>query len=272
MIDRSLRFAWLFMLFGLLLSPLSHAASEPAAVLHNLHQTQIDLQATASAFHRYQGSEGDSKQLQALNDALGKLKSHLQISFQDLADLGLKAELDKVLGHWRNAARDLNTAMTAIAGSGFAEGQVINGYLLNSLLTGTDLQAAYKAVVSSTGVKVPPVLQALRDQTVLFQEMAALYMERNTTQYGYTYRSDANNQDTLDKMAQRFSFGLDDTEKLLAGNPEAIRTLNNIRNKWRFLENSFIDYSEKAVPYLVLKFGGEITSDLQAMAAGFEQG
>lgn len=270
MIHPALRPVWLVLLFGLL-SPFSYAASEPAAVLRNLHQAQVSLQTTASAFHRYQGSEGDEHQLQELDGALGKLREQLQSAVQDLAELGLTAEQEKVQGHWRDTARDLNSAMTAITGSGFAEGQVINGYLLNTLRTSVALKNAYKAVEKRTGVPVSPVLQALRDQTALFQEMAALYMEQNTTQYLYTYRSEADNQDTLDKMAQRFSFGLDDTEKLLAGNPDAIRALNTIRNKWRFLENSFINYNERAVPYLVLKFGGEITADLQALAGEFDR-
>ena len=271
MTDRSMRFAWLFLLLGLL-SPLGHAESNPTVVLRNLHKAQMDLNATASAFHRYQGSEGDSKMLVELNAALGSLKTSFQASFQDLADLGMKTELEQVRGHWRSAARDLNTAMTAIASSGFAEGQIVNGYLLNSFHTGTDLKQAYKAVVTTTGVKVPPVLQALRTQSVQFQEMAALYMELSSAQYGFTYRSEAGNDETLDKMAQQFNFGLDDIEKMLAGNADAIKKLNNVRNKWRFLEKSFMKYTENSVPYLVVKFGGEITTDLEALAASFDNG
>lgn len=271
MTNRFLRLAWLFVLFGLL-SPVGYAESNPATALRHLHKAQIDLNATVAAFHRYQGSEGDSNDLTQLNEALGRLKGSLTVSFQDLADLGLKAELDKVQGHWRNAARNLNSAMTAIAGSGFAEGQIINGYLLNSLQASEGLKNAYQAVVTTTGMRVSPILQSLRNQSALFQEMAAQYMEQSNTQYAYTYRSEANNSDTLDKMAQRFNFGLDDTEKLLASNPEAIRQLNNIRNKWRFLEKSFMNYHEKTVPYLVVKFGGEITADLEAMAASFDKG
>lgn len=271
MLHRFIRLPWLFLLLALL-SPLSHAESNPAVALRNLHQAQMNLNATAATFHRYLASEGDSKQLIQLNEALSQLKSSFQTSFKDLADLGMKAELEKILGHWRAAAKDLNSAMTAIAGNGYAEGQVINGYLLNSFLAGEDLKNAYKAVLTTTGVRLPAALQSLRDEAVLFQEMSALYMEQSTTQYAYTYRSEANNSDTLDKMAQRFSFGLDDTEKLLSNNADAVRQLNQIRNKWQFLEKSFVNYTEKSVPYLVVKFGGEITTDLEALAAQYDKG
>lgn len=268
---RCIRLGWLVLLLGLL-SPLTYADSNPATVLRNLHTAQMKLHATASAFHRYQGSEGDRKQLVQLNEALGQLKSSFQTSFRDLADLGMKAELDRVRGHWREAARFLNTSMTAIAGSGFAEGQITNGYLLNSYHTAAALKNAYQAVLKTTGIRIPAILQALREQTVLFEEMTALYMEQSTAQYAYTYRSEAGNDETLDKMAQRFNFGLEDIEKQLAGNADAIKRLNHARNKWRFLEKSFMNYTENAVPYLVVKFGPEITAELEALAASFDKG
>ena len=271
MFDRSIPVAWLLLALALL-SPLSQAETNPSAVLRDLHAAQMSLQATASAFHRYQGSEGDSKLLVKLNEALGDLKSRFQVAYQDLHDMGMTKELDQLRGHWKEAARDLNSAITAIAGSGFAEGQIINGYLLNSYYSGNDLKSAYNAVVSTTGLKVPPVLQSLRDEAVLFREMSALYMEQSTAQYGYTYRSEAGDSDTLDKMAQRFARNLDQIEKQMAGNPDGIKKLNNIRNKWQFLEKSFMNYTENSVPYLVVKFGGEIIEDLEALSAAFDKG
>lgn len=268
---RRILLAWL-LLWLALSSPLTQANTNPTAVLRDLHAAQMKLHATATAFHRYQGSEGDRRQLVRLNEALVELKASFQAAFQDLAELDMKAELEQVRGHWRDAARFLNTAMTAIAGKGFAEGQVTNGYLLHNYHTSQALKKAYLAVLKTTGVRIPAVLQSLREQTVLFQEMTALYMEHSTAQYAYTYRSEAGDDETLDKMAQRFSFGLEDIEKQLAGNADAIKRLNHARNKWRFLEKSFLNYRENTVPYLVEKFGPEITAELQALAAGFDRG
>lgn len=253
------------------LSPLSHADSNPVVALANLHSAQMSVHATASAFHRFQESEGDNKELVKLNAALAALKSAFQASYQDLADLGLNAELEQLKGHWRGAARDLNSAMTAIAGNGFAEGQVINSYLLNSFHSASDLHTAYRAVIAKTGVKVSPTLQGLRDAATLFQEMAALYMERSSTQYGYTYRSEAGNDEALDQMATRFSTQLTQLQQALAASPDTAKRIANVRSKWGFLEKSFVNYNENAVPYLVEKFGGEIIGELEALAAQYDK-
>lgn len=270
MIKRFIPSSLLVLLLGLV-SSLSFADTNPNVVLRDLHKAQLDLNVVAATFHRYQGSEGDKKLLVELNGGLEALKTSFQASLQDLADLGMKTELEQIRDHWRDAARDLNGAMTAIAGKGFAEGQIINGYLASSYKTGNDLKAAYKAVLAKTGVKLPAALQVLRDEQVLFQEMVALYMESSLSQYGYTYRSEAGDETTLDKMAQQFKFGLDDLDKLLSGNPEAFKKANNVRNKWLFLEKSFTNYTENAVPYLVVKFGGEINAELSALALQFDK-
>lgn len=264
-------FTPLFALLLLLLAPLSQAELNPAVALAHLHAARLSVHATESAFHRYQESEGDKKQLVILNSALQQLKGNFQAAYQDLADLGLTAELNQVQGHWRSAARDLNAVMTAIAGGGYAEGAITNSYLLNSYLAAQDLKAAQDAVVRKTGIKVSPTLQTLRDAGALFQEMAALYMERSSTQYGYTYRSEAGNNDTLDMMAARFSQMLGRLEQPLASNPEAAKRLANVRKKWGFLEKSFINYNENSVPYLVVKFGGEIVTGLDELATQYDQ-
>lgn len=248
-----------------------HAQTNPAIALANLQAARLSVHATASAFHRYQDSEGDKKQLVILNGALQQLKANFQAAYQDMADLGLSAELKQVQGHWRNAARDLNAVMTAISGGGYAEGAITNSYLLNSYYTARDFKAGYDAVISKTGFKVSPTLQGIRDAAALFQEMAALYMERSSTEYGYTYRSEAGDTETLDQMASRFSKQLDLLDRLTANNPDAAKRLANVRKKWGFLEKSFINYNEKSVPYLVVKFGGEIVTGLDELSTLYTQ-
>ena len=98
----------------LLLHTQALAANNPAVVLRDIHAAQLILQAAASSFHRYQGAEGDPRQLKVLNADLLVLKDSLRAVFQDLADLGMTSELTQLKGHWQEAARNLNTAVSAI--------------------------------------------------------------------------------------------------------------------------------------------------------------
>lgn len=260
------RLPWIALVLLLMQSPV-HAANNPAVVLRDIHAAQMILQVVASSFHRYQGAEGDNKQLAVLNADLGVLKETLRTVFQDLGDMGMNAELDQLKIHWSEAARNLNTAVSAISGGGFAEGQIVNDYLLNNLKAATDLDNAYAAVLKTTGYKIAPELQALRNQTVLMQKMSTLYMEQSSSQYAYTYRQEQGNEETLDQMATRFTRGLDQIQ--VSG--DNVKRLTDVRSKWKFLEKSFMNYNENSVPYLVLKFGPAIITGLQEMAASIDK-
>lgn len=259
------RLPWIAL--ALLLQAPAFAANNPAVVLRDIHASQLILQVVASSFHRYQGSEGDSKQLAILNADLLVLKNTLSTTFQDLNDMGMTAELGQLKAHWSDAARNLNTAASAISGGGFAEGQIINDYLLNNHKAARDLENAYAAVLKNTGFKLAPGLQALRDQTLLMQTMSTLYMEQSNSQYAYTYRRDQGDEETLDQMATRFSRGLDQLQ--VSG--DNVKRLADVRSKWKFLEKSFLNYNENSVPYLVLKFGPAIITGLQEMAASIDR-
>lgn len=249
----------------ILLPIMAHAETKPAVVLRDLHTTQLDLQVTASAYHRYQGSEGDTKMRDLLNTRLSTLQTAMDAAQKDLADLEMTDELGKLKGHWNDAAKNLNSAVSALGHGGFADGQVINTYLLNNLRATEDLGAAYNAVAAKTGYKVPAVVQALRNQALLFEEMCALYIEQSYEQYGYTYRSEAGNEDTLDKMAGRFDQNLDKLKSLLPTHGDEEAKLADVRTKWAFLRESFIKYNENSVPYLVVKFGADITGTLEEL-------
>ncbi|HVK99627.1 MAG TPA: hypothetical protein VM553_07445 [Dongiaceae bacterium] len=261
-------FALAWALFLLLVQAPALAANNPAVVLRDIHSAQLLLQASAASFHRYQGAEGDNKHLKTLNADLLLLKDALRAVFQDLADMGMNNEQAQLKGHWQEAARNLNTALSAIGGKGFAEGQVVNDYLLNHYKAAKDLRNAYAAVVKLTGVQINPLVQALRDQTLLMQELCTLYLEQSYATYAYTYRRELGDEEGLDQMATRFRKGLDKLQVPATGNLPAL--LADARSKWQFLEKSFVNYNENSVPYLVLKFAPTIIGNLQQMTAALD--
>ena len=84
------RLTWALLTLLLLHAP-AQAANNPTVVLRDIHAAQLILQAAASSFHRYQGAEGDPRQLKVLNADLLVLKDALRAVFQDLTDMGMTA-------------------------------------------------------------------------------------------------------------------------------------------------------------------------------------
>lgn len=260
-----MRFFCLLACCLLVLPTLAAAATDPAQMLRDLHGARLRLHASVATFHRYQASEGDGRLLVALTEELVALKADVDTSARYLTELKLTGAAEQLQHHWQSAARHLNSAVTAISGSGFAEHRITNGYLGDSLRVAMALESAYAAVISATGFKVALPLQTLRDQALLMQEMSTLYSEQAAAPNGYSYRADLGNADTLDQMIARFSRQLALLEQQIPAASEAGAKLANVRSRWTFLQPSLLGQTEQAVPFLVLRYGTEIIADLSAL-------
>lgn len=260
-----------FSLFWLALafSGLSQA-NETAQDLRTLHQVQLDLLEVASLFHRYQGSEGNKKFYVEITNKLDDVKSALASTETALTRHNLVAEAATLNEAKTQYLQNLNTALASIKNGGFAAFSIIDAYLnANDTILAT-LANSYQAINTAGNYKVPSLVTALRKETLLMQRMYAKYIEISSSQFGYTPRSGQDNVETIDQLAARFSRDLDKIKSEIPVNSPYAERLNDVKTKWLFLEKSFVNYTEKTVPYLITKFGKQIIEELSAIAKEME--
>ncbi|MCG8670335.1 MAG: hypothetical protein MI867_13030 [Pseudomonadales bacterium] len=267
MVTHGLRITLLSLL--LCVAGLAHS-NDTAKDLRHLHNVQLDLLEVASQFHRFQGSEGNKKYYLSITSKLDDLRNALSESEAALNRYTLAPEAQAIKDNSQLYLQNLNTALSSIRNGGFADFSVIDAYLSANDAMLKSLKQGYTAIASTGSYKVPPLVIALRDQTLLMQRMYAKYIEVSASQFGYTPRTDQENVETLDQLAARFS---NDLEKLKANipvnSPYASR-ISDVKTKWLFLEKSFLNYNEKTVPYLITKFGKQIISELSGIADDME--
>ncbi|OUS25600.1 hypothetical protein A9Q99_20660 [Gammaproteobacteria bacterium 45_16_T64] len=251
---------------------MSTAAYSSGEMLQTVHETKLLVFETAASFHKYQGSEGDPTNRKLIDENVITLKNSLTSVENLLAELSLDEDKNSLKKNWKSLSKNLSIALAAIKRSGFAELQVIDSYLRTSDAIISVLDISYEQIKNTTGYKVPPVVQDLRDLTITMERMTAMYIERANSQFGAVSRSDQEDADTIDTLAARFSKNL---EKLKSSTPttsDLSDRIIKIQTKWGFLEKSFLNYTERTVPYLVTKFGSQITKELNDMANQLENG
>ncbi|OUR87928.1 hypothetical protein A9Q81_24785 [Gammaproteobacteria bacterium 42_54_T18] len=260
-------FATLFaMLVTLVVMPFSSNTYASAETLQAVHKTKLLVFETAASFHKYQGSEGDPSKRKIVDEKVTELKEQLASVETLLTDLSLEAEKKALKNNWKTMSKNLSIALAAIKRSGFAEFQVIDSYLSTSNEIIKSLDHSYEQIKDSTGYKVPLVVQDLRNLTITMERMAAKYIERANSQFGASNRSGQEDTDTIDTLAARFSKNLNKIKLTTPTTSNRYEKLSKIQTKWAFLEKSFLNYTERTVPYLVTKFGSQITKDLNDMA------
>ncbi|CBL44867.1 Hypothetical protein HDN1F_12840 [gamma proteobacterium HdN1] len=245
-------------------------AAEPAVMLHGIFDAHMSLLQTSAAFQGYQGAEGDPKRGATLNAQLANTRATMATLESDLAGAGVDTELAEISASWKSAQTQLDVAMQAIASTGFAEFAVMDAYLKASDQCEALLGKLQSRIVESTRYQVTPIVQQLRSEALLLQQMTAAYVERSNSQFGSSYRAGQEEQETIDAMAVRFSHGLDKLlEAIPAGNPNRPQ-IERVRTNWGFMKKSFMNYTENSVPFLVSKFSGETITLLSELAQTLE--
>lgn len=255
-------------LLSLLLLPLSVYASGER--LQTVHDVKLLVFETAASFHKYQGSEGDPQNRKVVNEKVETLKNGLTSVENILAELSLEEEKKALSNNWKVMSKNLSIAMAAIKRSGFAEFQVIDSYLTTSDEIVKALNQSYEQIKDATGYTVPDTVQNLRELTITMERMTAMYIERANSQFGAANRSSQEDADTIDTLAARFTKGLGKLKAETPTTSELSNKISKIQTKWGFLEKSFLNYTEKTVPYLVTKFGRQITNELNSIASKME--
>ena len=246
------------------------SANEAITDLRTLHKLQLDLLEAASLFHRYQGSEGNKKFYTSITDLLDDVKKSLSESEAALIRHNLTAEAQTLKSNATTYIKNLNTALAAIKNGGFADFSIIDAYLGAHDTMLKALNDSYQAIATSGSYNIPPLVTALRNETLLMQKMYAKYIESSSSQFGYTPRSGQEDAETIDQLAARFSRNLDKLKQDIPVNSAYASRINDVKTKWLFLEKSFLNYTEQTVPYLITKFGKQIISELSAIADEME--
>lgn len=266
-LNKALAFCAALILSGV--SSLANAA-DPGAMLRQIHDARLGLMQTVASFQSFQGAEGDPKKGKELEAQLADTRAKIGSVQGGLQGAGVDEELVTMNKTWDATQSTLSTAVEAIAKEGFAEFAVMDAYMQSSAACEKSLGTMHTRIVDSSGYKVDPTVQILRDEALLLQGMTTAYVERSNSQFGASYRADQEEEETIDAKAVRFSHALD---KLLAAIPPTSphrAKIDLVRTNWGFMQKSFMNYSEKSVPFLISKFSRETVQVLGELATALE--
>jgi hypothetical protein len=254
--------SWLILTSGVTLTwTQSGVAAENA--LFQIHNTHIALLQTAAAFHQYQGSEGDPKYQKQLNGQLTYLIEETAKTGNLLKNNQLQPLKARLENHLTALKNELETAIASISTDGYVEFAIADAYVQASNELAFALQDAkrqFRQTAKTTQA------DQLRDLALLMQDMYTRYIERANSRFGFSYRSGQVDEADIDELAERFGKQLDTLIDAQAESEPTAAKLRDMRDRWRFLAPSFINYTEKNVPHLVTRFCSQMVKELGELA------
>jgi hypothetical protein len=105
---------------------------------------------------------------------------------------------------------------------------------------------------------------ALQEQAILMQRIAAEYVRGSTSVDGNSiiYDNALDLELPVDQLARQFRQQLTLLEQQYAGTPAQSQRLQKVATTWKYIEKSLLNYREKTVPSIVVRYSDKIIAIL----------
>ena len=238
---------------------------DAAALLKGLQQAQIQSYFTINEFYNFSANDGDKALLMDVNDAINNVNSILNTleSFKDLEEV--KGEIEAANQSWQKHKTTLNTITNDIIDQGYADLRLMSDLAIQNQEFANILATTYEKVKNDSGYTLNNVAAKSRESALLMAVMMTKYSARTTSNVSQVFQG-GDDEKTIDVLATDLDKLLKDL--LAAANTEQKESIDAVLTKWDFIRNSYINYNEKNVNYVVNLYSKRIidalgnTSDL----------
>ncbi len=245
---------------------LASQAAEPANQLLQLHQLRLAAQKSLGDFYMFNGMEGDQRYERMINESRAAVGSHLN-ALTDMPGDGSRALRAQLEQQWQGYQLDLNNLTAALKTNGFTDLQPVADLAdSNSQLMALGLEL-YNKLQQESAYAVSPMTQRSREQSLLMQAIAVDYASRSAS-VGATFMGGGESR-PIEELVSEFAIKLSTLEKEPKNSAQLRQSWGNVATKWRYIENSLINYNENSVPFLVNKYAESIIQGSEEIASQY---
>ncbi|MCU1716573.1 hypothetical protein [Pseudomonas sp. 5P_3.1_Bac2] len=251
------------------LVPLSaNAAPAPQAAenLLKLHQMRLAAQKSLGDFYMFNSMEADQRYARMIHDDLEQANAQLS-ALHPMPGQTSTAMHEQILQLWQDYQVQLNKLTDAITQQGYSDLQpVADLAVANQKLMGLSAQL-YSAIQQDAHFSVPPLTQRSREQSLLMQGIAVDYASRSAS-VGATFIGGTDAR-PIEELVSQFAGQMQALLKEPQNTAPIKQSWNEVSTKWRYIENSLINYNEKTVPFLVNKYSTSIIQNIELIASQY---
>lgn len=239
---------------------------EAATLLKGLHQAQIQSYFAINAFYNFSANDGDKALLGDVNEAINEVNAILNTLESFDATEELKNELSAAAQNWQKYKSILNTNINDILDQGYADLRLIADLAKQNQEFTNLLAATYAKIETDSGYSPEKLAAESRKSAIVMALMMTKYSARTTSNVSQIFQG-GETEKTIDVLAADFDQQLKSMLKLASA--EQKESINSVLTKWEFIKNSYINYNEKNVNYVVNLYSKRIidslgtTSDLE---------
>lgn len=243
----------------LLATSFTAKADEAADFLGNLHAFRVSNFIALDAFYRF-SANGDTDTLNEIVESINGANSAMNLVTESTADVlgsddieGLNKEFDEFKNLMRLNINDVRK-------NGYPDLRLVSEMAEQAATLNATSSELYSISLESAQISVDNRVEAARSAAVTMAQMMAKYSVRSNLSASQTFQG-TSTDDPLDVKAQQFEAFLSEISS--GPKSETLRTaLDDISSKWLFIKNSYINYNENNVSFVIDRYSKGILEAL----------
>lgn len=229
---------------------LSYAQSSALAA-DQAHRGIIESYYSINSFYNYSANMADKKHKQLIEQSLSELDQLMQALAQE--DTAANQEA------WQSYRTLLVDNIEEVSATGYPDLRLAGDMAEANVALNKSLEQLYTKLAKQSELDKTTAAAHKASKTLAL--MMTKYSSRSTSTVSQLYLSD-NAELTLDGLATDFEKQLQALEQGLGKNDEARAHLNSAQTKWDFIKDSYINYNENRVNFIVNLYSAKIIDDL----------
>lgn len=257
------RAALCFLSLTVLLLPMARLANAAplSPLLESLHKFRIENFIAMNAYYNY-SANGDKQTLDQVNDAINQGNTLMSEIQQGAGSLVSKAQMGKLTDDHDKFKKLMNSNLNDIRKKGYPDLQVVSEMANDAQDLSKLAKDIYDDVKTKDNVVTDNNVETAREASLLLAQMMTKYSARSSSSTAMTFQG-ADTDTPLDKQAKAFEKMLDELGPVVKKSKGMQAQYDEIETKWAFIRNSYINYNENNVAFVINRYSNSIIRGLE---------
>ncbi|OZG71262.1 hypothetical protein BTA51_21685 [Hahella sp. CCB-MM4] len=249
--DRYLKVVGLFLSL-MVIAPLSQALTkeETKPILAYFHNVQIHAYQAINSYYNFSLNPGDKELHSQILTEMSSLESTLSALESSPGIVDIQGELADINEQWVKYRDLLNTNIDDAIKLGYPDLRLLADMAQSNIDVVGAVERAYERAQDVSGFKPTNIVATLRDSKLLLASMMTKYSARSASTVSQIFQG-AKTEEAMDVQAEHFDKRLAELMKTELNKGDSAKVLDSISTKWNFIRNSYKNYNENNVSYVV---------------------
>ncbi len=253
-----------------LLASSAHALDKNQAetALEQIFQATISSYYSVNGFYNFSANQADQQQLAVINNSAEDIARLLEELEPVLSEGGTADTFSSVMDSWETYENVLSENISVVVDTGYPDLRLAGDMATTNISFNQALEGLYTNVINVSGATPTDATTKSRKAAKVLALMMTKYSARSTSTVSQVYTG-GDTEITIDSLANEFEALMDSLAETVKDDEAAHSLLDSAITKWDFIRNSYINYNENRVNFIVNLYSKKIIADIKTATTKF---